>query len=66
MMKAKKKNDRAKKNSTSFPSSFLSKQHNQEMVKEVDADGSGTVDFSEFLALMSKSVSSVLFCFGWI
>ena len=28
------------------------------MVKEVDADGSGTVDFSEFLALMSKSVST--------
>jgi Ca2+-binding EF-hand superfamily protein len=33
------------------------------MVKEVDADGSGTVDFSEFLALMSKSVSLVFFCF---
>jgi Ca2+-binding EF-hand superfamily protein len=33
----------------------------QEMVKEVDADGSGTVDFSEFLALMSKSVRRFAF-----
>ena len=31
------------------------------MVKEVDADGSGTVDFSEFLALMSKSVRRFAF-----
>ena len=31
------------------------------MVKEVDADGSGTVDFSEFLALMSKSVTPFFF-----
>lgn len=34
------------------------------MVKEVDADGSGTVDFSEFLALMSKSVSPFFSLFG--
>ena len=40
-----------------YPSSRREKTQ-QEMVKEVDADGSGTVDFSEFLALMSKSVST--------
>ena len=28
--------------------------HTQEMVAEVDADGSGTVDFPEFLSLMSR------------
>lgn len=27
------------------------------MLKEVDADGSGAIDFDEFLALMSKSAS---------
>ena len=28
----------------------------QEMINEVDADGSGSIDFSEFLNMMSKKV----------
>merc|ERR1712233_104878 len=28
----------------------------QDMINEVDADGSGTIDFAEFLSLMSKKM----------
>lgn len=33
--------------------------HLQEMVAEVDQDGSGTIDFSEFLALMARKMKDV-------
>ena len=29
-------------------------QHLKEMIRDVDADGSGTVDFNEFLGMLTK------------
>jgi calcium-binding protein CML len=43
-----------------------SEEEMQEMIREVDSNGNGTVEFNEFLALMEKKlkvhINSKLFC----
>ena len=33
----------------------------QDMINEVDEDGNGTIEFDEFLVMMSKKVKEVIF-----